>query len=263
VKILLAAALVASPALAQDKLRDLCSDRPGLNTPACTVDPGHLQVEAGLANWTLDKQSDTRTDTVLAGEVLARYGVGKQTEVRLGWTAFGHVRTRDRATGSIDRTSGVGDITIGVKQNFAGPDGDGFSVALLPYATLPTGKSEIGEGDWGAGLLIPLSYDLSEHVKLEMTPEADAAVDEDGHGRHFAYGSAAGIGLKLGEKMTLSGEAQLIRHRDPVKSSTQALAALSMTYQPKPRLQFDIGAQAGLNHATPDLALYAGVSEKF
>lgn len=263
VKIMLVAALVASPAWAQDTLRDLCADRPGLNTPACTVDAGHLQIEAGIASWTLDKQPDSRTDTVLAGDIAARYGVGDSTELRLGWTGYGHVRTRDRATGAITRTSGVGDVTVGVKQNFSHPDGDGFSVAVLPYATLPTGKNQVGAGDWGGGLLIPINYDLSEQLKLEITPEVDAAVDEDGDGRHAAYGSAAGLGIKLSDKWNMSVEAQLLRDRDPSGHSSQALGGVYVAYQPKDRLQFDAGAQAGLNHASPDVELYFGVTEKF
>lgn len=264
-KALLAAAaiLAATPALADDQLRELCSERPGLNTPPCIVDKGHLQVEVGLGDWTLDKQPDSRTDTIVAGDILARYGIGESTELRLGWTAFGHVSTRDRATGIIDRTSGTGDVTLGLKQSLVHPDGDHFSVALLPYATLPTGTHQVGAGDWGAGLLVPINYDLSETLKLEVTPELDAAVDQDGKHRHAAYGSAAGLGIKLSEAWSMSVEGQLLRDRDPSGRSSQALGGAYLAYQPKDRLQFDIGAQAGLNHDTPDIALYAGITEKF
>jgi len=255
--------LIATPALAADKLRDLCAERPGLDTPACIVDAAHLQIEMGVGDWRLDKQSGSRSDTIVAGDISARYGVSASTEIRLGWTAYGHARTRDTATGAIDRASGTGDITVGIKQNLSNPAGDGFSAALLPYATLPTGKNGIGAGDWGAGMLIPLSYDLSDQFTLEMTPEADAAVDGDGQGRHLAYGSAAGLGIKLSEKASMSVEAQLIRDHDPAGHSTQALGGVYFAYQPKDRIQFDAGAQAGLNHATPDLEVYFGISEKF
>ena len=96
-----AAILVATPALADDQLRELCSERPGLNTPPCIVDQGHLQVEVGLGDWTLDKQPDSRTDTIAAGDVALRYGVTDSTELRLGWTSYTHVRERDRASGAI------------------------------------------------------------------------------------------------------------------------------------------------------------------
>jgi len=261
--VVLAIGLLAAPAWAEDKLRDLCAERPGLDTPACTVDPGHLQVEVGLGDWTLDRQPDSRNDTIVAGDVSARYGVGNSTEIRLGWTAYGHVRTRDRASGATDRLSGVGDMTVGLKQNLSSPGGDGFSMAALPYATLPAGRDGIGAGDWGAGILLPTSYALTEIFTLELTPEWDAAVDGDGKGRHSAYGSAAGLGVKLNERWSMSVEGQLIRDRDPAGHSTQALAGFYLAWQPRDRMQFDAGAQAGLNRSTPDVEIYFGISEKF
>ncbi|MEA3008657.1 MAG: hypothetical protein QOJ91_349, partial [Sphingomonadales bacterium] len=138
-------ALAASSAQAED-LRDFCPDRPGLGTPPCTMDPGHFDIEAGLVDWTLDRTPDLRTDTIEAGQLLVRIGLTDSLEAQLGWTAFGHVRTRDRLTGSVDHASGVGDLTVALRQNLKNPDGSGFSVALMPYATLPTGGQAIGAG---------------------------------------------------------------------------------------------------------------------
>src|SRR5262249_7615693 len=45
-------ALASSAPAAADGLRDLCTDRPGLGTPPCIVDRGHLIVETGIADWT-------------------------------------------------------------------------------------------------------------------------------------------------------------------------------------------------------------------
>jgi hypothetical protein len=261
--LILGIGLLASPALAEDGLRDLCSERPGLDTPACTVDAGHLQIEVGMGDWTLDKQAGSRTDTIVAGAISARYGVGDTTEIRLGWNAYGHSRTRDTATGAVDRLSGTGDVTIGFKQNLMSPSGDGFSLAVLPELSLPTGKTGIGAGDWGAGVTIPVSYDLTEKLTLESMPEIDAAVDSDGKGRHAAYGSAAGLDYKFSDSWSMSVEGQLIRDQDPDGHFTRALAGAFVAWKPKSRIQFDAGAQAGLNHATPDLELYFGVSRKF
>lgn len=256
-------ALGATPAFAQEKLRDFCGDRPGLGTPACTVDAGHLQIEVGMGDWTLDRQAGSRTDTILAGDMMARFGIGDSTELRLGWIAYGHVRMRDRIGGTIDRASGTGDVTIGIKQNLMNPDGDGLSIALLPYATLPTGGHAIGAGDWGAGLVVPVNYALNDTLTLELTPEVDAAVDQDGDGRHLAYGSVIGVQGKLGEKASVAVELQAIRDRDPAQHATQALAGLSFAYQPQQQSQIDIGVNAGLNRNTPDAEVYFGVSRKF
>lgn len=255
--------LVATPGRADDRLRDFCGDRPGIGTPACTVDAGHLQAEVGLGDWTLDRQADGRTDTIGVGDVALRYGIASSTELRFDLTAYNHVRQRDRTSGAIDRASGIGDVTIGIKQNLRNPDGSGFSIAVLPFATLPTGKEGIGAGDWGAGLILPINYALTGALSLEVTPEIDAAIDGDGHGRHLAYGSVIGLQAKLGEKAGVAAELQAIRDRDPDGHSTQALAGLSFSYLVQQQTQLDLGANAGLNRNSPDFELYFGVARKF
>lgn len=261
-RIALLAALIGSAAHAQD-LRELCTDRPGLGTPPCVVDKGHLQIELGLGDWTLDKQPDSRTDTIVAGELVARLGVTPSTELRFGWNAYGHTRERDRMTGEISRMSGTGDVTLGILQNFASPDGDGFSISAIPQVTLPTGGKAIGAGTWGAGLLIPVSYDLSDTFQLSLTPELDAAPNESRHGRHLAYSGVIGLQTKLSEKSDLTTEFEAKRDRDPEQHATELLAAVSIDYKPTKRFQIDAQAVAGLNRNSPDVQLVFGISEKF
>jgi hypothetical protein len=257
-----AALVVGTPAAAQD-LRDYCPDRPGLGTPACTIDKGHVSVETSVADWTLDKQADSRTDTLLIGDTTVRVGVADNVELRVGWTPFGHERTRDRITGAIDSRDRVGDVSLGAKINLLNPDGDKLSIAVLPYATLPVGRSPIGAGDWGAGLVLPVTYELTDALSLEAVPEVDAAVDEDGDGRHLQYSAVGGLSYKLSKAVTLTGEGQVIRDNDPEDHATQALAALSVAWQAKDDLQFDVQGNAGLNHAAPDVELIAGIAKRF
>jgi hypothetical protein len=256
---LLALALLAAPAAAQDAggdgLRDYCPERPGLDTPPCIIDAGHVSIEASLADWTVEKDGHDRTDTILFADALARIGLTKTVEAQIGWTPLGH--QYQRGGGTADR---VGDVTLGVKASLAHPDGDGFSVAALPFVTLPVGRAPIGAGDWGAGFLLPISYDLSKAVQLEATPEVDAAVNGDGHGRHLAYSGTAGLGWKLTDAVTLTGEGQLARDDDPAGGATSAIAALSVAWQPGKNWQLDLFGGKGLNHAAPDFELYGGVS---
>lgn len=261
-KIWLLLVMIASPAAAQEE-REFCSDRPGLGTPPCTVAPGKVMVELGLADWTLDRTSNLRTDTLIAGDTLARIGIATHAELRIGWTAFGHVRERDRMTSAVDTSSGVGDVTVALNRNLANPDGSGNSVSVLAYATLPTGGSAIGAGDWGAGLLVPASFELNDAVSLTLTPEIDAAVDEDRNGRHLAYGSVVGFGFDLAKDVSAGAEVQVMRDRDPDGHNTQALAGLSLGWQPGKDTQLDIGTNLGLNHASPDVEAYVGISRRF
>lgn len=256
------AASLSLPASAQT-LREFCGDRPGLDTPACTVDKGHLQVEIGIGDWTLDTQPDSRTDTILAGDIQLRYGIGETTELRLGWTAYGHERVRDRLTGKIQRTARTGDVTVGIKQNLLNPDGKQLSIALLPFASLPIGRRPIGAGTWGAGLLLPVDYELTDGIQLQLTPEVDAAPNEDGHGRHLAYSTVIGVDFALTEALDCAIDLQAIRDREPGQHATMALGGVAFGYKLAERTQFDVGANAGLNHQTPDIEALFGVSRKF
>ena len=252
-------ALFAAPAMAEE--RDYCPERPGLNTPPCIIDKGHVSVETSLADWTLDKQGGDRTDTVLIGDTKLRLGLTDRVEAQLGWTPYGIVR--ERMGDAVDRTTGVGDVTLGLKANLAHPDGEGLSVAVLPYVMLPVGRSQIGARDWSAGALLPVSWSLSNALQLEATPEVDAAVNGDGHGRHLAYSGTGGLAWKLTDAVVLTGEGQVQRDNDPAGHETHALAALSLGVMAGKNLQFDVLAAKGLNSRSPDVEIYGGVSTRF
>jgi opacity protein-like surface antigen len=252
-------ALIAVPAQA----RDFCPDRPGLDTPPCTVDPGRLSLEASAGDWTHDDDPDTLTDTILIGDLLLRYGIADHAEARIGWTAYGHVRTRDKASGLVDQQSGVGDVTLGLKRNLVDPDGKQFSVALLPSVSLPIGGAAIGAGDWGAGLQVPASLPLGGAFTLLLTPEFDAAVDSDRSGRHFAWGSSGGVGIAATSKLNLAVECSIIRDEDPAGHTTQALAGFSAGLTLGEQTQIDVGAEIALNGASPDSHIYFGIAHRF
>lgn len=254
-------ALTASPAFAQS--RDYCPERPGLDTPACIVDRGRVSVETAVVDWTLDRQQDSRTDTILIGDTLVRVGVTDTVEARIGWTPYGHQRTRDRRTGAVDRVGQSGDASLGVKASLLHPDGSGLSIAALPYVTVPVGGNQIGSDAVGAGFLLPVTYDVSDTVQLDATPEIDALPNEGRSGRHLRYSSAGGVTLAVNKAVSFAAEGQVIRDEDPDDRTTQALAALSVAWQPADDWQLDMYGVAGLNHDAPDVEISAGISRRF
>ncbi len=256
--------LAALPGMASaETLRDYCPDRPGLGTPACTIDRGHASFELGLADWTRDRTPEERSDTLVGGDALLRLGLTDSTELQLGWTSYGRIRELDRLTGDRSTAHGTGDVGFAVRQNLRNPDGSGLSIALMPSVTLPVGGRTIGAGDWGAAIDMPMSYELGPVFALALTTQIAAAVDEDRDGRHLAYGEIVGVSAKLGEQVTATLEAQAQRDRDPDGPATLLLAGLSLGWQPADNWQIDVGSNAGLNHASPDVQVYFGVSRRF
>ena len=256
----LIATLLPAAAMAQD-MRDFCPDRPGLGTPACTIDRDHVAVELGLVDWTLDKQPGSRTDTIVAGEVLVRYGVTDSLEAQVGWSSFGHVR--ERSGGIAESSSGTGDISIALRQNLRNPDGSGFAVAVMPFASPPPGGPAIGAGDWSAGLLLPISNALPAGFQLGFTGSIEAAVDADRDGHHLAYGSVVGLDIPVNDTVGVTLEFSARQDDDPSGRVTELLGGLSSAWSPGSSLQFDVGANAGLNRNTPDLQLYLGIARRF
>jgi hypothetical protein len=199
---------------------------------------------------------------MLIGDTLVRLGLTSTLEAQLGGTPFGHVRTRDKSTGMVDTADRVGDAYLGLKANLSNPDGSGFSAAVQPFATVPVGRSPVGAGDWEAGLIVPLTYDLSPALNLQLSPEIDAAADGDRHGRHLAFGSVAGLGMSLNDAVEVTFELAATRDNDPEQHSTEAYGAISASWTPSDDLQLDAGTTLGLNHNAADVELYLGISRQ-
>jgi hypothetical protein len=256
----LSLALIASPAGAQ--LRDFCPDRPGLGTPPCTLDRGHVAIELGAVDWTMSRQAGVREDRIGAGETLVRYGVSDSLEVQLGWQGAAYVRQRASGEPAHHHT-GVGDVTLAMRGNLRNPDGSGLSVALMPFVTLPTGGRAIGERDWTAGLIVPVSYELSHDVQLAFTGEADAAADAQGSGHHLAYSGTAGLSASLVKDLDATLELAIQRDEVPGDAATALLSGISLAWTPSEAVQLDGGANIGLDADSPDLELYVGVAKRF
>ena len=250
-------AAVATPAIAQDEPR-FCPTRPSLGGSSCTTEPGQVHVELSTLDWQRDDTSDQREDRIVSADLLARVGVGKDTELQFGWTGFGHDRTRDKTTGQIDQVDGTGDISFAVREHLTGEKGKPFSAGIQAFVTAPTGRYPIGAGTWSAGVIVPVQYDLTEKLAVDFTGEADAAANQSGDGRHLAYSGIGGLRYKLTEDVSLFQEVSVERDRDPSGHETHVLAASSIAWRPTKRFQLDLQGVFGLNRTTPDVRIVSG-----
>lgn len=254
---LVALAFSATAARAQD----LCADRPGKGTPACIVNPGAVQIETSLADWSRTDDPGTREDDLLFGDTLVKYGLGKDIELHAAFTAYEHDRTHDAA--GVDVVQGFGDISLGGRwRAFDGGD-NGMSVALQPMLSLPIGNKAVSQGTWSITVVAPLDVPLSNRWSLNLSPTIAAAADQDGDGRHLAWGGEAGASYQLSDRLTLGGELWAERNDDPAGHQTQASADLTLAWQPGKNWQLDLSGYAGLTAAAPDVELVGGVTRRF
>ena len=246
----------AAPAHADD--REFCANRPGLNTPPCTLSPGVVVVETGLAAIAHSAGGGASDDTLTFGDLLVRVGVAQSAEIEVGLTSF--VRDRQRDAGGVSTTRGVGDMVVAFRRGIAGPNGP---IALHAFVTMPTGKSGIGAGDWGAGLIVPMQFDLGHQFQLALSPEIDAAVNASGSGRHVQYGSVIGLSHPLTKTVGLTGELAAFRNEEPTGHETVAQAAASLAWQVLKDWQLDLEGDAGLSRAAPDYQVKLGFAHRF
>lgn len=259
-RILLAlpAAMLASPALAQ--ATDFCADRPGLGTPGCTMPPGQVMIELGVAGWDHLADPASTEDDLTYGDLLVRAGLDDRTELQIGLGGYTTTRSRDRLNGVITRWAGLGDLSLGLRRSLSGPGGP---VAVQVTVILPTGHSGIGAGDWSAAVQVPIAVKLPAGFELDLTPEADAAANSSGKGRHLVWGGVAGLSHAAGSNVTVEAEIGAWRDGDPAGHATDARGAISLAWHASKDWQLDLEGDAGLTAAAPRRSLMFGLARRF
>jgi len=257
--------VLAAPVAARAEdggLRDFCAERPGRATPSCIVDPGHLMLEVDAFDVTRDRQDGVTSRTTLALAPHLRLGLTNTLEAGVSFVPFSDVSVRD----ALGRTTahGIGDTVFNLKLSLKNPGGDGPSVAILPFVSLPTAQRHLGAGGFQGGLIVPVALDLPAGFSLGLDPEVDAVRNGRG-GVRPAYVMALALAHGLGGGMTGGVELWGSETRDAGRWSRQATADATLAWIPakRPSLQLDAGVNLGLNRQTPDVEAYAGISRRF
>jgi len=239
----------------------ICADRPGKAWATCTVPRGHVEIDIGLAGWSLQNNPGEHETEVAIGETEIRYGLTDRSEIAFDIAPY--VRAVSRAGVTRSQHSGVGDLTVFSKNRLTS-DNAAIEVALVPLVKIPTARGPLGNGKWEGGLLVPIGYAIpGTPFSIAATPEIDLVADEDGHGHHTAMAQVAGLGWQASEKLGFSAEIWGAWDWDPAGTTRQASADGTVAYLVSKDLQLDAGANFGLNRETPDVELYAGFSVRF
>jgi hypothetical protein len=107
-----------------------------------------------------------------------------------------------------------------------------------------------------------MNYSVPGGWTITLGPQLDVLADFDGDGHHLGLTGLVNLAKQIGA-FTLYNELWTSQNFDPSGTVRQYSYDVSLAWLPKPVLQFDIGANIGLNAATPDLVAYVGVSTRF
>jgi hypothetical protein len=252
-----------APDSSQPSLSSICTDRPTKSNYACTVDEGHFQYEADIANGSSLHQDGVTTDTWLIVNPTIKYGLTPTIDLEANFSPFESVRTHDRTSGTTQDFSGVSDLYLRMKYNFLTTENGIWQATILPYIKAPTAPTGIGNGAVEGGLILPVNYKLSDTLTLTTVPEFDLLKNALDDGRHANTAQLINLGWSLPGNFTLYGELWGDWNMDPSGTVTQASADTALAYGVTPYLQLDIGMNFGLNKNTPNMQGYIGISQKF
>ena len=159
-------ALGCSCAHADDDVRDLCPDRPGKGTSACTVDAGYFQIESDLFNGTFQRVGPVTTSTYYLTDPNLKYGVNADFDVEANIAPEVIVRSHNSTTGMTQTWSGVGDLYLRAKWAAIGNSGSDIALTIEPYLKLPTAPMGVGNGAIEGGIVLPVSIALDGNWSL-------------------------------------------------------------------------------------------------
>ena len=220
-------------------------ERPTVATHAHTVAPGYFELESGVEGDRVSK--DTRA--WFAPNVL-KVGLTSHTQLNIGTAAF------VRGAG---QSSGIGDVSIGLKWRLLDDSPILGDFALLPAVKLATGSPSggTGSGTRDASLTAIASYDIhgvavdlnATYTRVgaaTLTPATDAAL------------WTASFGFPVAGQLSWVAEFFGFPTIDGSGSTSSAAFLTGPTFLLSPALNLDVGVIAPIRGELPN-ALYAGL----
>jgi hypothetical protein len=233
----------------RSELRSLSPDRPNTTESAISVDPGHVQLEISVADWTRER----RDDLFVVLQTNLKFGLTETTDLQFVFDSYG---VEDNAAGNDGE--GFGDLSIRFKKNLWGNDGTGSAFAIFPYVKLPTG-TQLSNDELEGGLILPYARPLTQDLALGLMAEFDVVYDavDDDHDLEFLHSAVvtANVTDRLSQYSEFVG----------VAGERDYLAGLNLglTYAPNPDLLLDAGVRLGLTDEREDFGLFAGFTWRY
>jgi hypothetical protein len=236
--------LLTSVAHAQDT-----TSRPGLVEDSSTLGKDVLQLEGG---YTFSRSGATKTHSI--GEVLLRYGLNKNVELRVAGDSYQVTRTAGV------RISGFQDAAVGVKLKLRTGETKVLRprVAVLLDSTIPTG-AKVFRNDYQPGVTASFGWDVDEKTGLNAAVGYRRA---DGGAVRFNQ-VTGGVQLthQSNDRYGFLGEVYDVN--SPGFGGSTKYAAGAVTYKLSKYVTLDLNGGYGLNGLDPDYFVGFGATKRF
>ena len=244
--------------------RDFSTDRPTKSFVPTTIDAGHVMLEVEAFNFTTQKLAGVSTQTYVGPNPTARIGLTNNVEFQLNFTPFVFQHAYDSNIGMSSNGSGVSDVFARAKINLWGNEGGRTALAIIPYVKFGTSPTSVGGNQaTEGGIIVPYSVSLPNKLTLLINGEWDQLKNMNDGNYHSQYASTVNLSGSIAKDVTLYGEIATQINVDPAHTSHRYTFDTALTWAAEKNLQFDIGANIGLNKEAPALQIYTGISRRF
>ncbi|HOW54987.1 MAG TPA: transporter [Syntrophorhabdaceae bacterium] len=235
--------------------------RPLITDDTGTLGKGKFQVELGF------EASDHRTDD--EGAVTREYGTSVTTTVSYGLLDNLDIllgapweKTRIREDGeTVHNENGFADVTLEAKWRFF--EKEGFSLALKPGVSFPTGndKKGLGTGRVTYGMIFiatkemePFTFNLNAGYRRN---------ENDTDERKDIWGADLAGEVRVFKPLKLVANVGIVTNTDRESSVAPSFFLGGLIYSVTDNIDIDLGYKRGLNKAEPDNTYIGGVTIKF
>jgi len=138
---------------------DISADRPGMATPPSISQPREIQIETGFSYEKIRYENNFQ-ETILYNSTLLRYGITKNSEIRIQ-TDFAQVKTDS------SNITGFNPLTIGTKLLLMEEKGILPQTSFLFNLTLPwIGEKQFRPGNLAPSIYLLMQNDLTKKINV-------------------------------------------------------------------------------------------------
>jgi hypothetical protein len=254
----------------EDQLRGMDTDRPNVTNTPHTIDAGHLQIETGFVDYSYYRDDSSgvnvRQDDFAFGEFNFRLGVLNNLELNAVIDSYDLAETHDFSAGVSSRAAGFGDTVLGGKLNLWGDNsGDGVwesAMAIQPQFKFPTARDGIGDGRFEFTVAAPFLMNLPAgfHLGLQPGVSYERSVADTGYVTGFPMSVSLDrvVVANLDVYLEYACDATTERHTE-----TEQTIDVGGTYPLNDNVVLDTGVNFGLNRASNNIEVLAGISVRF
>lgn len=240
----------------KDSLREMDPDRPNITESPYTVDAGHIQYEADFLRYEYKTTSESKEHAMLYNYFNVKLGLTNSLAAQLLIQTYAKRHTETLDTHEKTSNAGFGDLTVRLKKNFLGNDGN-VSLALIPYLTFPTNRYQ-DNSKYEGGIIVPIMFKLKNDWQLSLQVEGDRLKDDVGDGLHNQILQSINIGHPVFTK-NLNAYLETYYEYNLKDHSINNYFDAALQYGISKSVMVDLGFNLGIQKAA-DHALFVGIA---